>query len=90
MPNKLIQYVTTRWWYTWRMLKRLSELSATIDFLIAYDQVKVRNLTAAQRVIVTEIEKVILPMATTQRFLEGQHYATDSLVPFRLCKISNT
>ena len=46
------------------MLKRLSELSAPIDALIASDQVQVRNLTAAQKVIVTEIEKVLLPMAT--------------------------
>ena len=46
------------------MLKRLRELSAPIDALIAFYQVQVRNLTAVQQVNVTEIEKVILPMAT--------------------------
>jgi len=72
------------------MLKRLTELSAPIDALIASDQVKVTNLTVEQKVIVTEIEKVLLPMATSQRFLEGQQYATASLVPFCLWKIRNT
>ena len=47
------------------MLRILSELSAPIDDLIASDQVQVRNLTAAQKVIVTKIEKVLLPMATS-------------------------
>ena len=90
VPKKIIQYVTMRWWSTWNMLKRLSELSAPIDALIAYDEVKVRNLTAAQKVIVTEIGKVLLPMAITQRFLEGQQYSTASIVPFCLWKIRNT
>ena len=72
------------------MLKRLSEFSAPIDALIASDQVQVRNLTAAQKVIVTEIEKVILPMATSQRFLEGQNYDTASIVTFCFWKIRNT
>ena len=87
VPNKLIQYVTTRWWSTQRMLKRLSELSAPIDALIASDQVQVINLTAVQQVIVTEIEKCILPMATSQHFFEGHNYATASLVPFFLWKL---
>ena len=72
------------------MLKRISELFAPIDALIASDQVQVRNLTAAQKVIVIEIEKSLLRMATSQRFLEGQNYATTSLVHFCLWKIMNT
>ena len=90
MPKKLIQDVTTRWWSTWHLLKKLGEISAPIDALIASDQVQVRNLTAAQKVIVTEIEKVILPMDTSQRFLEGQNYDTASIVTFCFCKIRNT
>ena len=66
------------------MLKRLTEFSAPIDALIASDQVKVTNLTVEQKVIVTEIGIFFLPMATSQRFLEGQQYATASLVPFCL------
>ena len=58
------------------MLKRLSKISSPIDSLIASDQSQVINLTAVQKVIVTETEKFILPMATSQRFLEGQQYAT--------------
>ena len=57
IPKKLIQDVTIRWWSTWCMLKRLTELSAPIDALIASDQVKVTNLTVEQKVIVTKIEK---------------------------------
>ena len=72
------------------MLKILSEVSAPIDALIVSDQVQVRNLTAAQKVIVTEIEKVLLQMATSQCFLEGRQYATVSLVPFCPWKIRNT
>ena len=90
MPKKLIQYVTTRWWYTWRMLKRLSEFSAPSDALIASDQVQVINLTATQKLIVTEIENFLLPMAISQRFLEVQKYTTSSLVTFWLWKIRNT
>ena len=63
------------------MLKRLNELSASIDDLIASDQVQVGSLTAAQKLIVTEIENFLLPMATSQRFLEGQLFDTNSLVP---------
>ena len=72
------------------MLKIINEISAPFDALIASDQVQVRNLTAAQKVIVKEIENFLLPMATSQCFLEVQQYATDSLVPFCLCKIRNT
>ena len=64
--------------------------STRIDDLIASDQVKVTNLIVEQKVIVTEIEKVLHPMATPQRFLEGQQYATSSLVLFCLWKIRNT
>ena len=47
VPKKIIQYVTTIWWSTWRILKRLSEISAPIYALIASDQVQFINLTAA-------------------------------------------
>ena len=53
MPKKLIQDATTRCCSKWSMLKRIIELSAPIDALITSDQVQVRNLTAAQKVIVT-------------------------------------
>ena len=72
VPKKLIQDVTTRWCFTWLMIKILSKLSAPIDSLIASDQVQVKILIAAQKRIVTEIEIVLLPMATSQRFLNGQ------------------
>ena len=80
--KKLIQDVTSRWWYTWSMLKRLSELYAPIDVLIASDQVKVGNLKAAKKVNLIEIQKSLLSMATSQSFLEGQQHARASLVPF--------
>ena len=53
VPKKLIQDATTRCCSKWSMLKRIIELSAQIDALITSDQVQVRNLTAAQKVIVT-------------------------------------
>ena len=52
VPNELIQYVKNIWWSTCCTFKRLSELSAPIDVLIASDQVQVINLTAAQKLIV--------------------------------------
>ena len=48
VPKKLIQDVTTRWWSTWHLLKKLGEISAPIDALIDSDQVQVINLTAVQ------------------------------------------
>ena len=72
------------------MLYKPTELSAPIDDLIASDKVKVTNLTVEQKIIVTEIEKFLHPMATSQRFLEGQQYATTSPVPLCLWKIRNT
>ena len=72
------------------MLKRLSELSAPIDDLIASDQVQVRNFTAEQKLIMIEIEKVLLPMAASKLFLKGHQYAKASILPFCLWKIRNT
>jgi hypothetical protein len=91
-PVKLLQQdVVTRWWSTYRMLKRLCELMPAIDALIIGDQkINVSSLTDDQKKILEEVEKALKPMADAQRILEGDTYPTISLVPFFLYKIRNT
>ena len=42
-----------------------------------------------QHKILEEVEKLLCPMALAQRYLEGQKYATVSLIPYSLWKIRN-
>ena len=50
VPNELIRYVKNIWWSTCCTFKRLSELSAPIDVLIASDQVQVINFDSSAKV----------------------------------------
>ena len=47
----LIQDVKTRWWLTWRMLRRIRRLRPAINLLIATDKVDCVELTPTQWVI---------------------------------------
>ena len=84
MRKNLIQDVTKRWWYTWRMLKIISALSTPIDALIASDQNPSYKFDSSAKGNCDRNRKFLLPMATSQLFLKVQQYATASLVPFCL------
>lgn len=90
-PVKLIQDVVTRWWSTYRMLRRLRELIPAIDALVIGDEkINITRLTDDQKKILEEVEKALQPMAEAQRILEGDTYPMISLVPFFLWKIRST
>ena len=79
----LIQDVKTRWWSTWKMLRRLLELQVYFAILVAEEILDASmNLKATEWAIITEIESMLEPFMVIQRVLEGQKYVTSSLVPF--------
>ena len=88
--KKALQDVITRWWSTFRMLRRLRILRKAIEGLIATNQINKDNLTEQQWLILHEIEEALKPMARAQRFLEGDKYPTASFVPYFLYKIRKT
>ena len=83
----LIQDVKTRWWSTWRMLRRLRRLRPAINLLIATDKVDCVEITPTQWVILHQIEITLATMARWQRILEGDRFVTGSLVVIALYRI---
>ena len=85
-PLAVVQDVTTRWWSTYKMVKRLNLLMPCIDSLFAGGQVSAsgesRQLTEMQKKILVQAEKVLEPIAVFQEMLEGEKFVTLSLVPF--------
>lgn len=79
-PKKLIQDVITRWWSTYRMLKRLRLCKPALICLHAAGTSKCEMLNDEQWVILEQIEITLKKMASWQRILEGDKYPTGSLV----------
>ena len=79
-PKKLLQDCITRWWSTYRMLKRLRLCKPALVCLKAADEIKCELLNDHQWVILHQIEITLRKMASWQRILEGDTYPTGSLV----------
>lgn len=84
---KVIQDINTRWWSTFRMLRRLLFLKPAIMALEASGQVSCVTLESYQWEILEQILKCLEPLAGVQRILEGQDYPTGSLAPFCMDKV---
>ena len=77
--KKTLQDVITRWWSTYRSLRRTRWLKKAIKGLIASEQISVEDLTPDEWLVMHQIEIVLETMAYYQRILEGEKYVTGSL-----------
>jgi hypothetical protein len=84
---KVLQDVRTRWWSTWRMIRRLRFLKEAIGSLRGGGEVECNEITELQWRVLEDIQMALSTMAEVQRTLEGDKYVTVSLVPFSLFKI---
>ena len=83
----MIQDVVTRWWSTYRAIRRARFLRLAIAALCASGQVKCKNLYEYQWDVLHQVEMALEPLASAQRILEGESYPTGSLVPYAVHKI---
>ena len=79
-PLRLLQDVVTRWWSTYRALKRLRLCKEAIISLKAHGEIDCELLDDDQWTVLHQIEIALRMMATWQRLLEGDEYPTGSLV----------
>jgi len=76
----VLQDVVTRWWSTFRSLRRGRYLKKSIKALIAAEEVNCPVLSDEEWMILHQVEIVLTTMAGFQRTLEGEAYVTSSLV----------
>ena len=88
-PKNILQDVVTRWWSTYRMLKRLRFLREAIShyFVDNPNEADTMTITAQEWKIYYQIEVALKTMGFWQRVLEGEKYVTGSLVPVAIYTI---
>jgi hypothetical protein len=83
---KPIQDVAAHWWSTWSMCDQLFQLKAYLS-LLQQEGDLMYNLSDAQWQIVADLQTVLKPFMIAQKLLEGQSYATISLIPYLVYKV---
>jgi hypothetical protein len=83
---KPIQDVVTRWWSTWSMCNRLLRLKVYLALMEEEGDLKC-NLSHRQWTVVSDLQKTLQPFMLAQRLLEGEAYATISLIPYLIYKV---
>jgi len=88
-PKNILQDVKTRWWSTYCMLKRLRFLREAIShYFVDYPkEADTVTITAQEWKICYQIEITLKTMGFWQCVLEGEKYATGSLVPLAIYTI---
>ena len=88
-PKNILQDVRTRWWSTYRMLKRLRYLREAISHYVVDNpqDSDLVNLTPEEWRVCHQVEVTLQTMAFWQRILEGEKYVTGSLVPLAIFTI---
>ncbi len=88
IPKNILQDVKTRWWSTYRMLKRLRFLLAVSHYVVdnPHDSDLV-NLTHEEWRLCHQVEIILQTMAFWQQILEGEKYVTGSFVPLAIFTI---
>ena len=89
-PLTILQDVRTRWWSTWRMIRRLRFLRPAIGSLIGGGEVDCGSLSDAQWKVLEHVQGALTEASHVQRYLEGEKYVTASLVPRFIHKIRST
>ena len=79
-PKKLLQDCITRWWSTYRMLRRLRICKPALLCLHAAGSITCEMIQEEQWIVLEQIEITLQKMALWQRILEGDKYPTGSLV----------
>ncbi len=88
-PKNILQDVKTRWWSTYRMLKRLRFLQEAISHYVVdnpHDSDHV-NLMHEEWRLCHQVKITLQTMAFWQQILEGEKYITGSLVPVAIYTI---
>ena len=83
---KPIQDVATHWWSTWSMCDRLLRLKNYLA-LMEEEGDLTSNLSANQWQIVADLQTTLKPFMLAQKLLEGEAYATISLIPYLIYKV---
>ena len=84
----LIQDITTRWWSTFSMIKRLQQLKPFIEQAIVQLHVSpAYALSQTQWAIIEKMEVLLYPFKFFQQLLEGESYVTISFVPVALLQL---
>jgi hypothetical protein len=86
-PLKPLQDVVTRWWSTYRSLRRMRFLKKAVRSLLVAEEIDCEDLSDAEWLVLHQIEIVLETMAAFQRVLEGESYPTGSLVPVAVFQI---
>jgi hypothetical protein len=79
-PKKTLQDVVTRWWSTYRSMRRLRFLKKAIKCLIAAESINCIDLRDVEWRILYQVQTTLAPMADYQRMPEGECYVTGSMV----------
>lgn len=85
--KKPLQDVVTRWWSTFRAIRRMRWLKKAIKWLIINGDITCTDLTDAEWCVLHQVEILLETMAYFQRVLEGESYVTGSLVPVAVYQI---
>lgn len=83
---KPIQDVATRWWSTFSMCDRLLRLKNYLALMEEEGDLTC-NLSADQWQIVADLQATLKPFMLAQKLLEGEAYATISLIPYLIYKV---
>ena len=86
-PRKLLQDVVTRWWSTFRALRRARLLRRIIQSLHALQEIDCILPTDDEWTILHQTEISLEPMAYFQELLEGEKYVTSSQVPIAVFQV---
>ena len=86
IPLNVIQDVSTRWWSTYSMCKRLTDLKLYILLILEANK-NIPILSDYQWKIIEALVNVLAPFMNIQKMMEGQKYTTVSLIPYLVFKV---
>ena len=86
-PRKLLQDVVTRWWSTFRALRRARVLLRIIQSLVVLGDIDCEVPSPDEWAILHQTELALETMAHFQEALEGEKYVTASLVPIAVFQV---